>query len=72
MTPARAAAKETGRRPEDDQMMRRYGNGNGGGTQQRFSLRDNFKRYFRLSGVPLKFSMFILGCASIFLFVRSF
>ena len=35
-------------------------------------LSDPFKRYFRLSGVPLKLSRFILGCAIIFLSVRPF
>ena len=33
---------------------------------------DLLKRYFRLSGVPLKLCRFILGCAIIFLSVRSF
>ena len=33
---------------------------------------DPLKRYFRLSGVPLKLCRFILGCAIIFLSVRSF
>ena len=35
-------------------------------------LSDPLKRYFRLSGVPLKLCRFILGCAIIFLSVRSF
>ena len=34
--------------------------------------RDPLKRYFRLSGVPLKLCRFILGRAIIFLSVRSF
>ena len=33
-------------------------------------LSDPLKRYFRLSGVPLKLCRFILGCAIIFLSVR--
>ena len=33
-------------------------------------LSDPSKRYFRLSGVPLKLCRFILGCAIIFLSVR--
>ena len=33
---------------------------------------DPLKRYFRLPGVPLKLCRFILGCAIIFLSVRSF
>ena len=35
-------------------------------------LTDPLKRYFRLSGVPLKLCGFILGRAIIFLSVRSF
>ena len=35
-------------------------------------LSDPLKRYFRLSGVPLKLCKFILGHAIIFLSVRSF
>ena len=35
-------------------------------------LSDPLKRYFRLSGVPLKLCGFILGRAIIFLSVRSF
>ena len=35
-------------------------------------LSDPLKRYFRLSGVPLKLCRFILGCAIIFLSVLSF
>ena len=35
-------------------------------------LLDPLKRYFRLPGVPLKLSRFILGCAIIFLSVQSF
>ena len=35
-------------------------------------LSESLKRYFRLSGVPLKLCRFILGCAVIFLSVRSF
>ena len=41
------------------------------GTQRWFSLR-SFETLFRLSGVPLKLCRFILGCAIIFLSVRSF
>ena len=35
-------------------------------------LSDPLKRYFRLSGVPLKLCRFILGSAIIFFSVRSF
>ena len=42
-----------------------------GAPNERF-LSDPLKRYFRLSGVPLKLCRFILGCAIIFLSVRSF
>ena len=35
-------------------------------------LSDPLKRSFRLSGEPLKLCRFILGCAIIFLSVRSF
>ena len=35
-------------------------------------LSDPLKRYFRLSGVPLKLCRFILGCTIIFLSVRLF
>ena len=41
------------------------------GTQRHF-LSDPLKRYFSLSGVPLKLYRFILGSAIIFLSVRSF
>ena len=35
-------------------------------------LSDPLRRYFRLSGVPLKLCRFILGCAIIFLSVWLF
>ena len=44
----------------------------GAGAPNDSFLSDPLKRYFRLSGVPSKLCRFILGCAIIFLSVRSF